>query len=183
MLLIFVGSTFFAIAVNIINLRLLGGRVRSEWIVLVAVAIWFFLLLRDGEDRDAAAHLGWVLSSFAIGVLAGAVARYSYGSATPFPVSEFCKDITPVIASLLLGIVLVGTLDNAPLRNQKRLAMLYVVLGAIATAVGNVPTHPTVVGNVVTYPTSWIFGVCYLAVCGSLGASAFVVVSVARTWT
>jgi hypothetical protein len=168
-LLIFVGSIFFAIVVNVINLRLLGGHVHSEWGFLAGAGIAFLFLLTKTADRNAAIELRWVSVSFGVGVLAGAAARHHYGPHPAFPVTAFCTAVTPIVAAMFLGMVLVETAKEH--RMQKALGLLYLVMGAVATALGTVPSQSL----------GWLYGVCYLVVCGSLGSSAFVVLSIAKT--
>jgi hypothetical protein len=171
LILIFFGSATLVLAVSIGNQLKLGYPVRSEWYVLIFTGLSFLALLMLQAQRSAFWRLRLTIFSFSLGVFAGAAVRYHFGKYL-FNIHDFCDTATPLIAALLLGIVFVGA-DQMKQLDQKRLGLLYVVLGIIGTAFGNIPFHGA----------SWLFGVCYLAVCGSLASSAYVVMAVARTWT
>lgn len=176
MILSLVGSTSWVLAVSITDQLILGYSVCLEWVAL-AVAAVATLLVASRASGSVISPLRAALASFGLGVLAGAGVRIHFGHHV-FPISSFCNASAPLIAALFIGIVFAGVAprETSALNEQlrrKKLGLLYVVVGAMCTAVGNVPSREG----------SWIFGCCYLAVCGSLGSSAYVIMAVAQDWT
>lgn len=172
---LFVASAAVVVGANLIVRGLLIGKdlPAVEWAVLaaavlIAVALVGVLAWQRGAKTDTDKDLFKTSSSFVAGVIIGAIVRSSYGHGT-LHISSFCNATAPLIAGLFVGIVFAGSSDRAsdPAKRglQRALALLYMLSGAVATAVGNIPE------------TGWVFGCCFLAVWGSLMSSCYVMFS------
>jgi hypothetical protein len=85
-------------------------------------------------------------------------------------VHDFATGSSPIMAGLLFGVILVrtegdGSARSVEVNRELQLGAIYVLLGAIATSLGTIPA------------SGWFFGTCFLIICGSLAAAAYLVLS------
>jgi hypothetical protein len=146
---------------------------------LVITIVWWLLLwnrrrrLQGPDDclsggRDTR-RLWMTLWSCVAGILVGVAIRLSLGKVD---VTAFCNGSAPLIAGLLIGIVFEGSQGAArraqsspphAVYRQRQLGVVYILVGAICTAVGNIPGQGS------------LYRALYLVVCGTLAASCYVV--------
>ncbi len=110
-----------------------------------------------------------IMRAFIIGTLVGMAVRLYLGDVS---VHDFAAGSSPIMAGLLFGVILVRSerisgSESAGVDQELQLGAVYVLLGAVATALGTIPA------------SGWFFGTCFLVICGSLAAAAYLVLTIA----
>ena len=164
-----IGSAAVVLAAGI-SVRLhLSAHIGLEWVAFGIAAASTVGVCVQAANRSAAWRLKATSASFAVGVVAGAVIRFHLNGI--FDVSAFCDATAPLIAGLFIGIVFAGTGNGGgrpQVQQVKELGLVYVLSGAVATAFGNIPGE------------GWVYGCCFLVVCGCVASSCYVIMQMVR---
>jgi hypothetical protein len=143
----------------------------SHWIRLsLIIAVLFFGILTLGSATlkhlgSAAEVRSWMGAGkgpiiwFFLGILAGAIVRVVLGKSN---VHDFAGGSAPVVAALLIA-VLVPVSDAQRFTPPRQIAVMYLLIGAVAAAIG-------------TYNASgWIFGLSFELIVGGIATSIWLV--------
>jgi hypothetical protein len=92
--------------------------------------------------------------------MTAAAVRFALGNVA---VADFATGSAPLIAGLLIGVMFDGLGD---LDRHRQAALMYALMGAIATALGTIGSD------------GWFFGSCFIIICGSLASSSYLVMDI-----
>jgi hypothetical protein len=149
----------------------------SEWVWWVAAILVVGALLawrRHGLRRSdpfltPQPHppgMWLTLAFFIVGIVVGVAVRLDLGY---LYVSGFAGGSAPLVGGLLVGILFQGAPGGEAahdLYRQRQLGVIYMLAGAVCTALGNIPGY------------GWFYGSCFLVICGSLAAACYVVMGI-----
>ena len=115
-------------------------------------------------DRLKDHRVAITVVSFFVGTLIAAIIRFYLGY---IYVSEFATGCAPIVAGILVGVIVAGIDDDGVFPWHRQLALMYLLLGSLATALGTIPA-----------PAGWFWGCLFLIIFGSLAASACLIVDI-----
>ena len=78
--------------------------------------------------------------------------EYNYNVGTSFS--------APIVAGILVGVLVAGIGDGNGVPWPRKLALMYLLIGSLATALGTIQA-----------PNSWFYAAFFVIICGSLAAS------------
>jgi hypothetical protein len=149
--------------------HVLNAGLLAAFAVMCAYAArvwWHRYEVRGPSEPSRDPRLTNIVRAFLVGTLAGMAVRFYLGDVT---VHEFAAGNSPIMAGLLFGVILVRTEGDSArsveVNRELQLGAIYVLLGAIATGLGTIPA------------SGWFFGTCFLVICGSLAATAYLVLT------
>ena len=129
----------------------------------VVTAIFVCLLVGRSKARRPLRKRFWhcglrvTVASFFVGTLVAAVIRFYLGYVS---VSDFATGSAPIMSGILVGVMVVGLDHDGSLLWRRQIALMYLLLGVLATALGTIPA-----------PSGWFWGACFLIIFGGLAAS------------
>lgn len=136
-------------------------------LVLVCVAL---LLLRLRNDRPPLIEtfedprVLVTIGCFWAGTLIAGGIRFYLGHIS---VTSFATGSAPIVAGILVGVIVAGIDDDGSFPWHRQLALMYLLIGSVATAVGTIPA-----------PSGWFWGACFIFIFGGLGASVCLTVDI-----
>jgi hypothetical protein len=109
-------------------------------------------------------RVGVTVGSFYVGTLIAALIRFFLGGVY---VASFATGSAPIVAGILVGVIVAGVDNDGLFPWHRQLALMYLLMGALATALGTIPA-----------PSGWFWGVCFLLIFGSLAASVCLTIDI-----
>lgn len=137
-------------------------------LALCLAGLWWRLRLSSTDEpvrellvRNSRVTLS--VASFVGGSLIAAYVRYRLGDIN---VTDFATGSAPLVGALLVGVLVDGLRRGGRIDRSRQVAVMYVLLGALATALGTLGSN------------GWFFGSCFIVIFGSLAASAYLVIDI-----
>jgi hypothetical protein len=119
-----------------------------------------FRKLGSAKEVRSWMHEGlWPIGLFFCGVLVGAFVRFRLGNSN---VHDFAGGSAPIVAALLIA-VLVPVNDEKRFEPAQQIAVMYLLVGAVAAAIGSFNAN------------GWIFGLCFELILGAIATSIWLV--------
>jgi hypothetical protein len=154
---------WFGIALHIV-------RTPPHWLRLTFISMLLFGIATVGWATfrhlgSAKDVLSWMrvglppILWFFVGVLGGAVVRFFLGNSN---VHDFAGGSAPIVAALLIA-VLVPVNDGKRFQPAQQIAMMYLLVGAVAAAIGTYNAY------------GWIFGLSFELILGAIATSIWLV--------
>jgi hypothetical protein len=118
--------------------------------------------LRRAFKRQSSVVL--TVGSFYVGTVVAAAVRFYLGGIS---VGTFATGSAPIVAGILVGVIVAGIDDNGRFPWHRQLALMYWLMGSVATAIGTIPA-----------PSGWFWGACFLVIFGGLAASVCLTIDI-----
>jgi hypothetical protein len=103
------------------------------------------------------------VGSFIGGAVIAAGVRFGLGYAL---VTDFATGSAPIVAALLVGIIVAGSRESTGFPWYRQLALMYLLLGSLATALGTLPAN------------GWFLGTCFFLIFGGLSAATWLTIDI-----